>query len=265
MSDFTLAKYKFLLDILAANEYNFQTVEDFIISPLSKVVILRHDIDKMPLNALEFAKLEKSKDIYATYYFRIIPDSFVQSIIREIAALGHNIGYHYEDVDLCKGDIDKAFLSFKTNLEKLRKIAPVKTICMHGSPLSKYDNIRLWDKYNYRDEDIICEPYLDIDFNKVLYLTDTGRRWNSEGVSIRDKVHSAYNFQIKNTNQLINLIQENKLPDQIMINTHPQRWNDNIFFWTRELLAQNVKNQIKKIIVKQTNKSVLNNSYLTIT
>jgi hypothetical protein len=99
----------------------------------------------------------------------------------------------------------------------------------------------------------------------VLYLTDTGRRWNSEDVSIRDKVHSAYNFQIKNTNQLINLIQENKLPEQIMINTHPQRWNDNIFYWTRELLAQNVKNQIKKIIVKQTNKSVINNSYLSIT
>jgi len=50
-----------------------------------------------------------------------------------------------------------------------------------------------------------------------------------------------------------------------MINTHPQRWNDNIFYWTKELLAQNVKNQIKKIIVKQTNKSVINNSYITIT
>jgi len=74
-----------------------------------------------------------------------------------------------------------------------------------------------------------------------------------------------YNFHIKNTNQLINLIQENKLPEQIMINTHPQRWNDNIFYWTRELLAQNVKNQIKKIIVKQTNKSVINNSYIIIT
>jgi len=50
----------------------------------------------------------------------------------------------------------------------LRKIAPFKTICKRGSPLSKYDNRRLWDKYDYREEEIICEPYLDIDFNKVL-------------------------------------------------------------------------------------------------
>jgi len=156
-------------------------------------------------------------------------------------------------MDLSKGDIDKAYLSFKKNLEKLRKIAPVKTICMHGSPLSKYDNRRLWDKYEYREEEIICEPYLDIDFNKVLYLTDTGRRWDSNEVSIRDKVNSTYNYQIKSTDQLINLIQEHQLPDQIMINTHPQRWNDNIFYWTRELLTQNFKNQVKKIIVKHNN------------
>ena len=253
MRDFTLRMYEFLLDILAVNGYKFQTVEDFVIYPLSKVIILRHDIDKMPLNALKFAKLEKSKNIHSTYYFRIVPDSYVPSIIGEISAKGHNVGYHYEDVDLSKGDIDKAYISFQKNLEKLRKIAPVKTICMHGSPLSKYDNRRLWDKYDYREEEIICEPYLDIDFNKILYLTDTGRRWDSNEVSIRDKVNSAYNFQIKSTDQLINLIQEHQLPDQIMINTHPQRWNDNIFYWTRELLAQNFKNQVKKIIVKHNN------------
>ena len=136
--DFTLKKYNELLDAFKKAGYNFQTLEDFIGSPLSKVIIMRHDIDKMPLNALEFSKLEKSKDICATYYFRIVPRTFVPSIIREIAALGHNIGYHYEDVDLCKGDIDKAYISYKVNLEKLRKIAPIKTICMHGSPLSRY-------------------------------------------------------------------------------------------------------------------------------
>ena len=69
-------------------------------------------------------------------------------------------------------------------------------------------------------------------------------------------MHSAYKFQIKNTNQLINLIQENRLPEQIMINTHPQRWNDNIIYWTRELLAQNIKNQIKKIMVKHSSNNL---------
>ncbi len=59
---------------------------------------------------------------------------------------------------------------------------------MYGSPLSKYDNKLLWKYYNYKDFGIIGEPYFDVDFSKVLYLTDTGRRWNGDRVSIRDKV-----------------------------------------------------------------------------
>jgi len=59
---------------------------------------------------------------------------------------------------------------------------------MHGSPLSRYDNRRICDKYNYRDFGITGEPYFDLDFTKVLYLTDTGRRWDGNKVSLRDKI-----------------------------------------------------------------------------
>ncbi len=69
-----------------------------------------------------------------------------------------------------------------------RKIVPVKTICMHGSPLSKYDNKELWEKYDYRDYGIIGEPYFDINFNEVFYLSDTGRSWNNSDANVRDKV-----------------------------------------------------------------------------
>jgi hypothetical protein len=81
-----------------------------------------------------------------------------------------------------------AICDFERNLEKFRKLYPVKTICMHGSPLSKWDNRDLWTKYNYRDFGIIAEPYFDINFDEVFYLTDTGRRWDGDKVSIRDKV-----------------------------------------------------------------------------
>jgi len=82
----------------------------------------------------------------------------------------------------------EAFRDFKENLEKLRKLYPVKTICVHGSPLSKWDNRDLWKRYDYRDFGIIAEPYFDIEFSDVLYLTDTGRRWDGNAFNIRDKV-----------------------------------------------------------------------------
>ena len=79
---------------------------------------------------------------------------------------------------------------FQLNLEKLRKLYPVKTICMHGSPLSKWDNKDLWKKYDYRDYGIIAEPYFDVDFDEVFYLTDTGRRWDGYSVSMRGRLNS---------------------------------------------------------------------------
>ncbi len=84
--------------------------------------------------------------------------------------------------------IDLAYESFCRNLEMLRKNFDIQTICMHGSPRSKFDNRLVRTKYDYWDLGIVGEPYFDIDFSEVLYLTDTGRRWDGDRFSVRDKV-----------------------------------------------------------------------------
>ena len=82
--------------------------------------------------------------------------------------------------------------------------------------------------------------------HEVFYITDTGRKWNNAGSSIRDKVETKFNYNIKNTGHLIELINQDKLPDQLMINTHPQRWFDFGTMWVKELVWQNIKNVVKK-------------------
>ena len=165
--------------------------------------------------------------------------------------MGHEIGYHYEVMDQTKGDVYKALEIFMQNLDKFRNVAKIETICMHGSPMSKYDNRELWNKFNYYDYGIIGEPYFDIDYSKVLYLTDTGRSWSNEETNIRDKVESPFFYEIKNTDQLIELIRKRELPNQIMLNTHPQRWNDEFMIWGKELVWQNVKNQVKRLVSRR--------------
>ena len=140
---------------------------------------------------------------------------------------------------------------FRLNLEKLRKLYPVKTICMHGSPLSKWDNRDLWKRYNYRDFGIIAEPYFDLDFDETFYVTDTGRKWNNSDASIRDRVGSIFDIEIKSTNHFIELIKQGLIPEKMMINVHPQRWTDRPLPWVRELVWQNVKNVVKKVIVRR--------------
>lgn len=246
--DFTIETFRELLKNMHEAHYAFKSFENWIKYPSKRTVILRHDVDKNPLNSLKIAQIQKDHGLYGTYYFRILPESFIPKIIYTIATLGHEIGYHYEDLTLCRGDKEKAIESFKKNLDKIREIYPVKTICMHGSPLSKYDNKSLWLDYNYRSYGIIGDAYLDTDFSRVLYLTDTGRCWNGSNIAIRDKVNSNFNYNFHTTFDIIRSIQ--KLPDQIMITIHPQRWNDQWWPWTKELLLQNIKNTIKYIIIK---------------
>ena len=165
--DFTLKIAVHVLRELKAAGYTFRSVADYLENPANNSVILRHDVDRLPQNSLSMAKREAEKGIKGTYYFRITPSVYQVEMIKAIANMGHEIGYHYEDFTSTKGDWELAILSFEKNLEKLRTIFPVKTICMHGSPLSKFDNRMLWQKYNYRDYGIIGEPYLDVDFNEV--------------------------------------------------------------------------------------------------
>ena len=123
--------------------------------------------------------------------------------------------------------------------------------------LSKYDNRDLWKRYNYGKYGIIAEPYFDMDFCDVLYLTDTGRRWDGEKVSIRDKVvgqkfktenqNSDFKkLKLRSTMDIIKAAENKELPDKILINTHPQRWNNRYIPWAKELVSQNIKNFIKK-------------------
>lgn len=257
--DFTLRIYKHLLLALKAGGYTFQPFAEFIEHPQERSIVLRHDVDAKNLNSLQFAKIQAGQNIKGTYFFRIVPKSFDKNIIKEIEALGHEIGYHYETMDTSGGEPDKAYDEFRRNLEIFRKIVPIKTICMHGSPLSKYDNKDLWKKYNYKELGIIGEPYFDIDFSKVGYLTDTGRRWDGTKVSVRDKIkkdiiqHPKPNIQdlsFHSTKDIIHAANNKLLPDQLMLTFHPQRWTNKPMPWVKELIWQNMKNVIKRLIIK---------------
>lgn len=256
--DFTLRIYRKLLTTLQHSGYRFVTFEQYCESLLEErkeepFVILRHDVDLKAKNSLRTAQIEHELGIKASYYFRVVPQSNQPEIIRAITALGHEIGYHYEDMAIAQGDVERAFAHFKKQLAYFRQFYPVRTICMHGAPTSKWDGRELWKHYDYRQEGIVGEPYFDVDFSQVFYLTDTGRCWDGYKVSVRDKIPqyqdqwTAKGWVYSTTQQLIRAIQKKQLPTHIMITTHPQRWTDNFLAWLKELVMQSVKNAIKRI------------------
>ena len=300
--DFTVLTFRALLKRLADAGYSFQSCREFYNSPAARVVVLRHDVDKRPRNSLVTAEIEHEAGISGTYYFRSHNGMFEEETIQKISKLGHEIGYHYEDMQIVsrkskvesrksKGESQKsgssgeeelaevAFAGFRENMARLRNIVPVDTICMHGSPLSSSDSRVLWKYYDYGTLGIIAEPYLDFSLEGLLYLTDTGRRWNGSSVSVRDRVYTREEgyyagwkrkplpgsamfmtekstalqrqYSFRKTGIIIQTISSANMPERLMITLHPQRWNDGPLPWLREYLWQNSKNAVKYFMVKK--------------
>jgi hypothetical protein len=286
LKDFTLHIYRRLLESLLQHGYQFLTFEQYLQAKNdlpaegdlqakrssnevifkqsdllakgdlpTKYILLRHDVDLKAANSLATARIEHELGIRASYYFRVVPQSNQPHIIRAIAELGHEIGYHYEDMSIMQGDVDKAHTHFVEQLTYFRQFYPVRTICMHGAPTSQWDGKDLWKHYNYRDLGIIGEPYFDVDFSQLFYLTDTGRCWDGYKVSVRDKIPvyqdqwNARGLVYHSTNDIIHAAEQGSLPPCIMITTHPQRWTDSPLSWLKELLTQNAKNIIKRLFL----------------
>ncbi len=56
-------------------------------------------------------------------------------------------------------------------------------------------------------------------------------------------------YHFHSTFDIIKAVEAGKLPDRIMMTFHPQRWTDRTVPWVRELVWQNVKNQVKRVLV----------------
>ena len=80
--DFTLTLIGRLLKAMQADERSFVTLKDYFNGCQdSKVCILRHDVDKRPMDSLKMAQLETELGIAGTYYFRIKPCSIDENVV----------------------------------------------------------------------------------------------------------------------------------------------------------------------------------------
>lgn len=249
--DFTVRKYSAILDAIISN-YDTYTIVDWINSKSEKGFVIRHDVDRRNKNALLIAKLENEKNVRSTYYFRV--STFDAAIVKEISDMGHDIGYHYEDLTSNKGNFEKAIKSFEANLKNMREQSglDISTIAMHGRWISRYDNRDLWSRYNLDNYGIICEVFLSIDYTDSYYITDTGRNWNSNSVNIRDKVDTGLTVNFSSSNELIRFINSGNA-DRIFLVTHPERWEENIFKWYMQNIEDKTKNIFKAIKMKADN------------
>ncbi len=248
--DFTHKMYQELLWNLIENGYSFFKFNDYAAGTCRNNlhVLLRHDVDRLPGRALKLAQLENKQGVVSTYFFRIKGISFNKKIINQIKKLGHEIGYHYEELTDAKGNYEAAWDQFNKNKALFDLFGGIKSIAMHGRPFSKWNNLELWRHYDYREIGVWLDANRDINWQEYIYLTDTGRCWDSSQ-NKKDRVVQKH-FQeistIKTTKDLLSLIKTYN--GRLVISTHPERWTGNPLSWSFTLIQDLLINQFKKLI-----------------
>jgi len=148
------------------------------INQYSSFILLRHDIDISPLNALQMAELESSLGITSTYYVRMHSAFYNPSaspfldILRKIKKAGHEIGLHYDcgfykkkKIPISKGiSIDAGFLGHLIGAE-------VKSISQHKPVMRGWAN-KIPSRYiNAYNEELM---------SKMTYISESGFKWRGK-------------------------------------------------------------------------------------
>lgn len=247
--DFTFKVYKRLLEEIKKTGRPVFSLGDYFMEGRSvpAFFILRHDVDRRSYHALKMAALENELDLRATYYFRIRGGILEEDVIRKVARLGHEIGYHYEVMDKARGQARLAGRLFAAELEMLRSIAEVRTAAMHGNPLTPWDNRDFWKYFHPERFDLLGEAYVGIDDPEIRYVTDTGRGWNRQRYNLLDSFPGGRVRGLARsagTGDLIGIIRRRRFK-KIYIQVHPNRWTWGCLRWYRQWGEDGIINGVK--------------------
>ena len=258
---FYLSEYFSLLEELQKNSYCLRNISSFFNaashkhskctsgdSPQQSSCILRHDVDRRPDAALAMARAEQKRSIQSTYYFRCDRyGNFQKDYIAAIADMGHEIGYHYEDLSRAGGKNSLAINRFTQNLARLRVHANCQTVAMHGAPLSKHHNEDLLRHHRLAEFGLSSDASLSFEEITCLYVTDTGGKWMSES-NLRDFAGVPYNIMFSSvfSSDFFNDLKNFK--PLIYLSTHPERWANNRLQYAVIKSVDTGTNMVKSLI-----------------
>lgn len=221
-----LARYESLLDELGVAGFRFHPIRDYFSAPaVPPFVYLRHDVDRLPHRAVAMAEAEAKRGIRATYYFRCNKRGvFPRESMLRIAALDHEIGFHYESLSRAGGDMASALRLFEHDLSTCREIVSVTTVSPHGAPLSTSSNMDLASGLGLARLGLLGDA-TGIDFSRILYITDTGGTFGSRH-NLRDRPQGRMLTEPESPRLLARRLCTND-EHQVVLSCHPERWPSN--------------------------------------
>lgn len=185
---FSFEHYERILDLLQSKSYSVYTCEGFICAEKVKrpFIVLRHDIEYYPEKALEFARIEKSRGVRSSYFFRVHAKEYnlfsyrTYKSLRSISELGHEIGLHSENLDFAHVTNESPDMIVRKEKSVLELILgkAIKGVSPHRD-LTWMNNLDFWKDHRPADFDFDYCCYEDRFFRGSIYVSDSLGKWKS--------------------------------------------------------------------------------------
>jgi len=223
-------------------------------------IVLKHDVETNVAKAYAMAKIEQKYEHRGTYYVQayLLEDVQNVSLLRQMSDMGHEISYHYDVMDLCKGNLEKAIKAYQKNVALFERNGfEIKTVCQHGNPVVErvgYTSNRDFFRSTRVQQLFPHMSDIMVDFKRkadtdYLYFSDAGRKFklvydplNNDIVNSDDK-----NIPFDNLGELLVYAEESGL--SYIISTHPHRWTKHILIYLMKDIFFRVVKQIAKLLL----------------
>ena len=223
-------------------------------------LVLKHDVETDVSKAYELARIEQQYGHRGSYYVQayLLDKKENVTLLRQMQEMGHEVSYHYDVMDSCKGDLDRAIEEFETNRKRFEANGfSLQTLCQHGNPVVErigYTSNRDFFRSErvrslYPELSDIMVNFAEAHQTDYVYYSDAGRQFKmiydpqtNDIVSSDDK-----NIVYKDTDALPDACLQN---ERCIISTHPHRWTASAFKYCIKTAVFKVVRCIAKLMAK---------------
>ena len=204
-----------------------------VTSALDHYLVLKHDVETNVRSAYTMAMIEAKYGHRGSYYVQayLLEKAENVELLKKMQQMGHEISYHYDVMDSCRGDLRKAIAEFEKNRDLFEKNGfHIVTVCQHGNPVVErtgYHSNR--DFFRSKDVRLLYPGISDIMVNykenvptDYLYFSDAGRRFQL--------IYDPINNDIVNSDHRnvgydgLDEIKEHICRESCIVSIHPHRW-----------------------------------------
>ena len=233
-------------------------------------VVLKHDVEAKLEKAVRISEIESRYGIKSTYYVHAF---FLQNpkniiMLKQIADLGHEIGYHYDVLDANDGDREKAVKEFTEAISRFADNGfVIKTVCPHGNPLKKRVGYSS-NKDFFLDPSIreafsnIVDVYItfpELVANKYLYITDAKYSYFYRDAQTTKTDATEELIPLNGQDEIISRIKDG---NSMVISTHTHRYFSFVLFERIRIYLYKIIKIVSRILYKTSmGKRVINKFY----